>query len=58
MINYWQVGKLIQNQYKGVKVKDLKGTMVADELLFDIKNQTLDIASFNDSKINANVNLK
>ena len=41
-----------------VKVKDLKGTMVADELLFDIKNQTLDIASFNDSKINANVNLK
>ena len=36
----------------------LKGTMVADKLLFDIKKQTLNIASFNDNKINANINLK
>ena len=41
-----------------VKVKDFRGTMVADKLLFDIKKQTLDIASFNDRKINANINLK
>ena len=41
-----------------VKVKDKRGTMVADKLLFDIKKQTLDIASFNDGKINANINLK
>tara|TARA_B100000242_G_scaffold293487_1_gene271783 strand:+ start:413 stop:1012 length:600 start_codon:yes stop_codon:yes gene_type:complete len=41
-----------------VKVKDFRGTMVADKLLFDIKKQTLDIASFNDGKINANINLK
>ena len=41
-----------------VKIKDLKGTMVADELVFDIKNQKLNITSFNDDKINANVMLK
>ena len=41
-----------------VKIKDLKGTMVADELVFDIKNQKLNINSFNDDKINANVMLK
>ncbi len=40
-----------------VKVKDIKGTIVADELLFDIKKQTLDIESFDD-KINANINIK
>ena len=41
-----------------VKVKDIKGTMFADKLLFDIKKQTLNIASTKDGKINANVNLK
>ena len=43
---------------ENVKIKDIRGTMVADKLLFDIKNQTLNIASFNDDKINANINLK
>ena len=43
---------------KNVKIIDIKGTLVADELIFDIKKQTLDIASFKDSKINANVNIK
>jgi lipopolysaccharide export system protein LptA len=41
-----------------VKIKDIKGTMVADKLLFDIKKQKLNIASFNNGKINANINLK
>ncbi len=41
-----------------VKIKDIRGTMVADKLLFDIKKQTLNIASFNDGKINTNVKLK
>ena len=41
-----------------VIIDDIRGTMVADELLFDIKKQTLNIASFNDGKINANINLK
>ena len=41
-----------------VTIKDVRGTMIADELLFDIKKQTLNIASFNDGKINANINLK
>lgn len=41
-----------------VKINDLKGTMVADKLLFDIKKQKLNIASFNDGKVNANINLK
>lgn len=41
-----------------VKIKDVRGTMFADKLLFDIKKQTLNIASNDDNKINANVNLK
>ena len=41
-----------------VKIKDIKGTMLADKLLFDIKSQKLNIASFNDGTINANINLK
>ena len=41
-----------------VKIDDMKGTMFADKLLFDIKKQTLNIASFKDGKVNANINLK
>ena len=41
-----------------VKVKDYRGTMFADKLLFDIKKQTLNIASTKDGKVNANINLK
>jgi hypothetical protein len=41
-----------------VKVIDFRGTMLADKLLFDIKKQKLNIVSFNNNKINANINLK
>ena len=41
-----------------VKINDIRGAIVADKLLFDIKKQTLNIASFNDGKVNSNVNLK
>tara|TARA_Y100001958_G_C21226869_1_gene552355 strand:+ start:1787 stop:2392 length:606 start_codon:yes stop_codon:yes gene_type:complete len=41
-----------------VKIKDKRGTMVADKLLFDIKKQTLNIASNKNSKINADINIK
>ena len=41
-----------------VKIEDSKGTMFADKLLFDIKKHKLNITSFNDDKINANLNLK
>ena len=41
-----------------VRVNDSKGTVFADKLLFDIKKKKLNIASFNDNKINANINLK
>ena len=41
-----------------VIVKDIRGTVYADKLLFDIKKQELNIASFEENKINANVNLK
>ena len=41
-----------------VKVKDYRGTMFADKLFFDIKKQSLNIASTKDGKVNANVNLK
>ena len=42
----------------GVKIRDIRGTLVADKLLFDIKKQTLSISSFNDGKVNANLDLK
>jgi len=41
-----------------VKIEDVEGTMFADKLLFDIKKQELNITSFNDKKVNANLNLE
>lgn len=43
---------------KNVKVNDPRGTMNADELLFDINTKKLNISSFDDDKINANLNIK
>ena len=40
-----------------VKIDDIRGKIIADKLLFDIKKQQLNIASFNDGKINANIKL-
>jgi LPS export ABC transporter protein LptC len=41
-----------------VIVKDIRGEMFADNLFFDLKKNTLDIGSFNDNRVNANINLK
>ena len=41
-----------------VSINDIRGTMVADRLLFDIKKKTLNIESFNENKVNANVIMK
>ena len=41
-----------------VKLLDPMRNLKADQLTFDIKNQKLNIDSFNDDKINANINLK
>ena len=38
-----------------VVVTDKKGVLVADKLLFDIQKQSLNIESFNNNKINANI---
>ncbi len=43
--------------YDNVRINDLQGNLIADKLLFDITDQKLDITSFNNGKINANVNL-
>jgi len=43
---------------ENVKIKDIRGTMFADKLFFDIKKETLNIASFNEGVVNANINLK
>ena len=48
----------VMNFTKNVIIEDSRGTMIADELLFDIKKQTLKIAAFKDNKINANIKLK
>ena len=43
--------------YENVRIDNIKGNLIADKLLFDITKQKLDITSFNDGKINVNVNL-
>ena len=43
--------------YENVRINDIRGNLIADKLLFDIKKQNLAISSFNDGKINANVKL-
>ena len=41
-----------------VVINDLRGNIIADKLLFDIKKKTMEIESFDKNKINANVKLK
>ena len=41
-----------------MKINDIKGAMVADKLIFDIEKKKLNISSFDNKKINANLNLK
>jgi LPS export ABC transporter protein LptC len=43
---------------KDVKIIDKRGTMFAEKLLFDIKEETLKITSEKNEKIKANINLK
>ena len=43
--------------YEDVRVNDKTGNLIADKLLFDITDQTLDITAFNNGEINANVKL-
>ena len=43
--------------YENVRINDIKGNLIADKLLFDITSQKLDITSFDNGKINANVKL-
>ena len=43
--------------YENVKLNDDRGNLIADKLYFDISKQKLDITSFNNNKINANVNI-
>ena len=40
-----------------LKINDPKGNLYADKLFFDIKNKNLNITSFKNSKINANIDL-
>ena len=41
-----------------VKVKDPKGTIFAEKLLFDIEKNTLNISSSKSKNVNANINYK
>tara|TARA_A100001015_G_scaffold315437_1_gene427252 strand:- start:697 stop:1317 length:621 start_codon:yes stop_codon:yes gene_type:complete len=40
-----------------VKIQDVRGEIFADNLFFNLKNQTLDISSFDNKKVNANINI-
>ena len=44
--------------YENVKILDTKGTLIADKLFFDMKNDTLEISSLNNNLVNTNLNLK
>lgn len=46
------------NITENVVVKDPRGEVLADKIFFDLKNKTLDIESFKNNKVNANVDLK
>ena len=43
---------------ENVKLEDKRGTMFADKLFFDIKNQKLNITALENNKINANIKVK
>lgn len=43
--------------YENVRVDDVRGNLIADKLVFDIVKKKLDITSFHNGKINANVKL-
>ena len=43
--------------HENVKINNTRGNLIADKLLFDITKKKLDISSFNNSKVNANINL-
>ena len=41
-----------------VKISDPKGTMMAENLIFDINKNKLNISSAGNKKVNANINYK
>ncbi len=43
--------------HENVRINDIQGNLIADKLLFDITDQKLNITSFSNDKINANINL-
>ena len=43
--------------YENVRINSEKGDLIADKLLFDIIKQNLDITSFKNNKVNANLKL-
>ena len=40
---------------ENVRIKDKKGNLFADKLNFNLENDTLNIAAFNEESINANI---
>jgi lipopolysaccharide assembly outer membrane protein LptD (OstA) len=43
--------------YENVRLDDIRGNLIADKLIFDIVKKKLDITSFQNGKINANLKL-
>ena len=43
------------NDIKGHYINDVRGTISAENLLFDLNKQTLDITSSKDNRINGNI---
>ena len=47
----------MQKITNNVRIKDMRGNMIADELIFDIKDKKLNISSFGNNKINTKLKL-
>ena len=43
--------------YENVRIKDVRGNLIADKLLFDITKQKLEISSFTNDKVRTNIKL-
>ena len=46
------------NITENVVVKDPRGEVLADKIFFDLKNKTLNIESFKNNKVNANIKIR
>lgn len=55
---YFSNSKNYLNITENVIIKDPRGEVLADKIFFDLQKKTLDIESFKDNKVNANIEIQ